>query len=89
MSTPNAYKLEVKYRYAEEYIPLYVIVAKSESQKPCWCTKCGLPYITSMEYRIEDLCTYCSGHSPTVDEVKQEKHREYMRGKARERREHE
>jgi hypothetical protein len=86
MSTPNAYKLKVDYEYAREYIPLYVKVAKDEAQKACWCHKCGFPYITSREHKNTELCTYCSGHSPTVDDQKQSKHREYMRGKARERR---
>ncbi len=89
MSTPNAYKLAVKYRYAEEFIPFMQKVAENESESFQHCSQCGFPYVTNTFYRNRELCTYCSGYSATVDEQKQNKHREYMKGRAKERREHE
>ena len=79
MATPNAYKLEVNYDYAREYIPFMLQVAQTELQSFQHCSKCGLPYLTSREYKRTDICAVCSGHLSSADEVKHEKHKEYMR----------
>jgi hypothetical protein len=86
MSIPNAYKLRVNYRYDETQIPYLLNVAYSENETFQHCSKCGIPYVTNTFYRNRELCTYCSGYSATVDDRKQEKHRKYMRGKAKQRR---
>jgi hypothetical protein len=88
MSTPKAYKLEVAYQYDEGSVPFMKKVAEAESESFQHCSKCGFPYVTNTHYRNRELCTYCSGYSPTVDEQKQEKRKEYMRHRTKERRNH-
>lgn len=82
----NAYKLEVNYRFAREYIPFMIRQAKIDNESFQHCSKCGMPYNTSREYKCIDICAVCSGHLSSSDEIKHEKHKEYMRNRAKEKR---
>ena len=86
MSTPEAYKLKVTYTFAEEYVPFMIVVARKDKEQFCICSKCRVPYITSYLYKNTKLCTWCSGHAKSKDELAREKHNEYMSDRARWRR---